>query len=313
VVDFELMSFFADNHNKIKPVILPILVFIILLFSSKVNAEVYVDEMGRQVNIPHCPERIVSLAPNITETLFSLGLDKKIVGVTMFSDYPEAAVSKPKVGSFINVSLEKIVSLSPDLIISTANGNKKETVKQMEIIGLPVYVINPESFDEIFETVLNIGRITGRGKEAKTLVDKLQKRVNSVVSLTKDLKKPRVFFQIGINPIVTVGKSTLHNKLIELTGGVNVFSNVTIKYPRCSMEDVIAGKPDIIIVSSMKRGGDFLRIRNEWKKWKNIPAVKDDRIHIVESDLIDHSSPRIVDGLEEIARIIHPEISLNTK
>jgi len=292
------------NHNTKTFFLLPLIILFLSL--SAVSAEVYIDELGRQVNIPSCPERIVSLAPNITETLFALGLDKEIVGVTMFSDYPEAAGSKPKVGSFINISLEKVVSLSPDLIISTANGNKKETVEQLERIGLTVYVINPESFDDIFGTVLNIGRITGRENEANILVGNLQKRIKTIVSLTKNLKKPRVFFQIGIDPIVTVGRSTLHNKLIELAGGVNVFGDVTIKYPRCSMEDVIAGKPDIIIVSSMKRGGDFLRIRNKWKKWKNIPAVKDDRIYIVESDLIDHSSPRIVDGLEEIARIIHP-------
>jgi len=294
------------NYNTKTFFLLPL---IILFFSlPAVSAEVYIDELGRQVNIPSCPERIVSLAPNITETLFALGLDKEIVGVTMFSNYPEAAGSKPKVGSFINISLEKVVSLSPDLIIATANGNKKESVRQMERVGLPVFVINPENFEEIFETVLNIGRITGRKNEANILVGNLQKRIKTIVSLTKNLKKPRVFFQIGINPIVTVGRSTLHNKLIELAGGVNVFGDVAIKYPRCSMEDIIAGKPDIIIVSSMKRGGDFLRIRNKWKKWENIPAVKYDRIYIVESDLIDHSSPRIVDGLEEMARIIHPEI-----
>ena len=303
-----LMDFSADNHNKIKTVVFPVLVFIILLFSSKINAEIYVDEMGRQVDIPSHPQRIVSLAPNITETLFALGLDEEIVGVTVFSDYPEAATSKPKVGSFVNISLEKVVSLNPDLVISTANGNKKETVEQLERMGLPVYVINPGSFEEILTVVLNIGRITGRENEAKTLVDNLQKRIRSVVSLTKDLKKPGVFFQIGINPIVSVGRDTLHNKLIELAGGLNVTGDVMIKYPRCSIEDVIVKKPDIIIVSSMKRGEYFPRVRDGWKKWKNIPAVENDRIYIIESDLIDHSSPRIVDGLEKLARIIHPEV-----
>lgn len=302
------MDFHTDNHNKIKTVVIPILVFIILLFSSKVNAGVYIDEVGRQVNITSHPKRIVSLAPNITETLFALGLDEEIAGVTVFSDYPEAARSKPKVGSFVNISLEKVVSLNPDLIIGTANGNKKETVEQLERVGLPVYVINPESFEEIFTVVLNIGRITGRENEAKTLVDNLQKRIRSVVSLTKDLKKPGVFFQIGINPIVSVGRDTLHNKLIELAGGLNVTGDVMIKYPRCSIEDVIVKKPDIIIVSSMKRGEYFPRVRDGWKKWKNIPAVENDRIYIIESDVIDHSSPRIVDGLEKLARIIHPEV-----
>jgi len=302
------MDFFADNHNKIKTAVLSILVSIILLFSSRANAGVYIDEMGRQVDIPSHPKRIISLAPNITETLFALGLAKEIVGVTVFSDYPESAMSKPKVGSFINISLEKVVSLSPDLIIGTADGNKKETVEQLGEMGFPVYVTNPCSLKEIFETILNIGRITGRGKRAKEVVCDLQQRINAVVSLTKNLKRPGVFFQIGINPVVTVGWNTLQNKLIELAGGLNVTGDVMIKYPRCSIEEVIVRKPDIIIVSSMKRGEYFPRVRDGWRKWENIPAVENDRIYIIESDLIDHSSPRIVDGLEKLARIIHPEV-----
>ncbi|MBW2651068.1 MAG: cobalamin-binding protein [Deltaproteobacteria bacterium] len=296
------------NHKTKTYFLLPLL--ILFFFPSAVNAEEYIDEVGRKVNIPHCPKRIVSLSPSITETLFALGLDKEIAGVTMFSGYPEAARSKPKVGSFINISLERVVSLNPDLVIGTADGNRKETVGQLERVGLPVYVVNPETFEEIFFMILDIGKITGREKEAKVIVLNLQKRIKSVVSLTKDLKKPGIFFQIGINPIVSVGRDTLHNKLIELAGGLNVTGDVMIKYPRCSIEDVIVKKPDIIIVSSMKRGEYFPRVRDGWKKWENIPAVKNDRIDIIESDLIDHSSPRIVDGLEKLAGIIHPEVSL---
>ena len=296
------------KHKTKTYFLLPLL--ILFFFPSAVNAEEYIDEVGRKVNIPHCPKRIVSLAPSITETLFALGLDKEIVGVTMFSDYPEAARSKPKIGSFINISLEKVVSLNPDLVIGTTDGNRKETIGQLERVDLPVYVVNPETFEEIFCMILNIGKITGREKEAKAVVRNLQKRIKSVISLTKNLKKPGVFFQIGINPIVSVGRDTLHNKLIELAGGLNVTGDVMIKYPRCSIEDVIVKKPDIIIVSSMKRGEYFPRVRDGWKKWKNIPAVENDRIDIIKSDLIDHSSPRIVDGLEKLAGIIHPEVSL---
>ncbi|MEA3487346.1 MAG: cobalamin-binding protein [Thermodesulfobacteriota bacterium] len=283
--------------------------FAILFASlSTAHADVYIDEMGRRVTIPSRPERIISLAPNITEILFALDLGEEIVGVTMFSDYPEAAGSKPKVGSFVNVSLEKVASLNPDLIIGTADGNRKETVEQLEQIGFPVYVINPGSFKGILETTLNIGTITGREKQAKEVVSGLRQRINAVVSLTENLKRPRVFFQVGINPVVTVGRNTIHNKLIELAGGVNIYGDVMTRYPRCGMEEVVARKPDIIIVSSMKRGGNFPRIKNKWMKWKNIPAVKNDRIYIIESNLIDHSSPRIVDGLEKFVEIIHPEV-----
>ena len=284
------------------------LIFLIFLFPPVAYADVYIDEVGRKVNISPCPKRIVSLAPSITETLFALGLNKEIVGVTTFSDYPEAARSKPRVGSYVNISLEKVVSLNPELIIGNADGNRKETVEQLERVGLPVDVVNPTSLDEIFDMVLDVGKITGKDNVAKKLVHNLRERVKFVVSRTAGLKKPRVFFQIGIDPVITVGKNTLHNKLITLAGGINVSGKETTQYPRYSIEEVIVKQPDIIIVSSMKRGGDFERVRDKWKRWKNIPAVKNNRIHIINTDLIDHPSPRIVDGLEEVVKIIHPDV-----
>jgi iron complex transport system substrate-binding protein len=226
----------------------------------------------------------------------------------MFSDYPDAARTKPKIGSYVNLSLEKIVSLDPDLIIGTADGNKKEVVFQLERVGFPVYVINPINFEDIFETILDVGMITGKWGEARALVSTLRQRVQSVVALTGGMKKPKVFYQIGIDPVVSVGKNTLHNTLINMAGGESITGDVTIKYPHVSIEEIIEEKPDVIIVSSMKRGENFEKVRNKWMKWKNIPAVKNERIYIINSDLTDHSSPRIVDGLEKLAAMIHPEL-----
>jgi len=286
---------------------MPVLLAMLCISLSTAHAEVYTDEMGRSVTIPFHPKRIVSLAPSITEILFALGLGDRTVGVTTFSDYPEAAASRPKVGSFVNVSLEKVASLNPDLVIATADGNKKEIVDQLEQIGLPVYVINPGSLEELLETIVNIGVVTGTETEARGVVLALRKRIDRVASLIQGLKRPRVFLQVGVNPVVTVGKDTLYNRLIEMAGGVNIYGDVTTRYPRCGVEEIIAAKPDILIVSTMKRGGNFSRIRKRWMKWKNIPAVENNRIHIIDSDLIDHSSPRIVEGLEELVWIIHPE------
>ncbi|MDO9515569.1 MAG: cobalamin-binding protein [Syntrophales bacterium] len=289
------------------------MVFIILLLSSKATAEVFVDKTERRVNIPSPPRRIVSLAPSITETLFALGLDREIVGVTMLSNYPDAARSKPRVGTFINISLERVVSLNPDLVIGTADGNKKETVNQLEGMGIPVYVVNPENLAEILHMILSIGRITGREDEATALARGLRERIGRVASSLKGLKRPQVFLQIGINPVITVGRDTLHNELIQRAGGANIYGETATRYPRCSMEDIIVKKPDIIIVSSMKRGGDFSTVRDGWGKWGTIPAVRDDRIHVIDTDLIDLASPRIVDGLERMAEIIHPEVSLKKR
>ena len=281
----------------------------VLSIPSTALAKIYFDETGRKVDIPVSPRRIVSLAPSITETLFALGLDQQIVGVTMLSTYPEAARSKPRVGTFINISLERVVSLNPDLVIGTADGNRTGTVEQLERVGIPVYIVNPRSCEEIFRMTRNLGGITGRVDQAEAVVAGLRKRIDHVASLLKGMPEPKVFFQIGINPIITVGKDTLHNELIRRAGGVNVYEDASVRYPRCGIEDIIARNPDIIIISSMKRGGDFLNIREGWKKWETLPAVRDDRIHIIDADIVDHASPRIVDGLEKMARIIHPDVS----
>jgi iron complex transport system substrate-binding protein len=282
-------------------------IFVIMGVDTVLPA-VYMDEMGRRVDIPSLPQRIVSLAPSITETLYSLNLGERIVGVTEFSNYPDEARRKPKVGSYINLNIEKIISLKPDLIIAIADGNKKESVGTLERLGYSVYAINPRCVKDVFRTIVNIGKITGCVDRANKLIKELKSRINYIKSRTRGIERPRVFFQIGINPVVTVGKDTFHNDLIKMAGGLNISGNEKAKYPRYSIEEILLNTPDIIIISSMDRGGGFDRKKREWMKWKSIPAVKNGRIYVIDSDLVDHPSPRIIDGLEELSRLIHPEL-----
>jgi iron complex transport system substrate-binding protein len=269
---------------------------------------VVTDEIGRKVVVPDSPERIVSLAPSITETLFALGLDRRIVGVTNYCNYPEKAKGIPRIGGFVNLSLEKIAALRPDLIIATADGNRKETVRHLQKLGLTVYVVNPSNIDEIFTSIQGIGRITGRGEASEALVAKLKQRVNAVVRRTARLPKPRVFFQVGSDPVVTVGRNTFLDELIALAGGINVGHGESIKYPRYSLEGVIASAPDIIVIAPMdKRSGDFHKIKKGWQRWQGVPAVAHGRIFRIDPDMVNRASPRIVDALEEMSRMFHPE------
>lgn len=288
------------------------MVFLLALFFSlagPVDAAVFSDDLGRKVTIAPSPQRIVSLAPGITEILYALGLDREIAGVTIFCTYPEAARWKPKIGGFTNISVEKIISLNPDLVIGTADGNRKETVSQLENLGLPVYVTNPKKLEGVLETVKAIGRIAGREKEANKLTVDLQNRVKKLSSLVYGRNKRSVFFQVGGEPVITVGRDTLHNQLITLAGGVNIAGREKTLYPHYSVEEVVARQPEVIILSSMNYGKeDVAKVWNLWKKWPNIPAVRDNRMQIIDTDLIDRSSPRIVDGLGEMVKIIHPEV-----
>ena len=277
-------------------------------FSGTVYAGVFLDDLGRKVEITPSPKRIVSLAPGITEVLYGLGLDGEIAGVTIYCNYPEAARLKPKIGGFTNISVEKILSLNPDLIIGTADGNRKETVMRLESLGMPVFITNPKTLDEILGMVLAIGRITGKEREAKKLTLDLKNRVKNLSSLVNGRRKKSVFFQVGGEPIITVGRDTVHNQLITLAGGVNIAGGEKTLYPRYSVEEVIARQPEVIILTSMKYETDVSTIWNKWRKWPHIPAVRDNRLHIIDTDLIDRSSPRIVDGLAEMVKIIHPEV-----
>lgn len=269
------------------------------------------DETGRSVNITSAPQRIVSLAPGITETLYSLGLDDKIAGVTTFCDWPVAARKKPRIGGFSNPSLEKIVSLKPDLIIATADGNRKETVQQLERLGLPVYVTNASSINGFLKSILNIGKITNREKEADKLVKRLQKRLNNIARQIRGKNKPRVFFQLGLEPVFTVGRGTLIHEIIERAGGINVAGQDIARYPVYSAEGIIGTSPEIIIFAPMVNDNNFKAVKRFWKKIGEIPAVKNNKIYPIDADLINRASPRIFDAIEIMALIFHPDLKFS--
>jgi iron complex transport system substrate-binding protein len=297
-------------RKKLKIINNTLLIILTFFCVSETWAGTVTDEIGREVNIKRSPQRIVSLAPGITETLYALNLDDKIVGVTTFCDWPAAARTKPRIGGFTNPSIEKIVSLKPDLIIATADGNRKDTVRQLERIGLPVYVTNPSDTNGILRSILHIGEITNREKDARKLVEKLQKRLNNITMQINHKSKPRVFFQIGLEPVITAGRGTLINEVIERAGGINVAGRDTARYPRYSAEGIMGASPDIILFAPMAGDKEFVAGKRFWQEFRGIPAVDNNRIYPIDTDLISRASPRIVDAIEKMALIFHPGIKI---
>jgi iron complex transport system substrate-binding protein len=297
--------------KRIATVCLP-LIFIIF-FSGISFAYQVTDEIGRSINISPSPKRIVSIAPGITETLYALGLADKIVGVTSFCNWPPSALQKQRIGGFINPSIEQIVSLKPDLIIATADGNRQDTVRQLERIGLPVYVTSPSDTNGILRSISRLGEITARKSAAATLVRQLQKRLSNIEAQIRHKSKPRVFFQIGLEPLITIGGRTLINEVIERAGGVNIASNDTARYPRYSPEGIMAGSPDVILFAPMANDKEFTAVKKFWQKFEGVPAVKNNRIYPIDTDLISRASPRIVDAIETMALIFHPEIKIGKR
>lgn len=283
--------------------------FILILGSDNPSyGGTFKDALGRSVVLKGKPSRIISLAPSITEILYALGLGRRVVGVTSFSSYPPEAAQKPRVGSYIDLNVEQIISLSPDLVIGTVDGNQPGVVKVLDDAGIRVFILNPRDVRQVIHTVAEIGELCGEKEEGDILVGQLNRRLDRVRQKVASGERPLVFLQINVKPIMTVNKNTFHHDLITLAGGRNMAADEPITYPRISLEEVVRRRPDVILISSMERGGGFQRARQEWFKWPSIPAVKNGRVHLIDSDLIDRPSPRVIDGLEIMARIIHPEI-----
>ena len=288
------------------------LIFLMALLAfplcSIAEEKVFFDAIGREVRIPTFPRRIVSLAPSITEILYYLGLEQRVVGVTLFSYYPPDAKSKPKVGSYRDVNVEKVLELAPDLVIATADGNEPHVVALLEEARVPVYVVNPRNINDVIKTIRKLGELCGVKERASNLCKRLEGRLKAVKTKVYGRKKPLVFLQINLRPIISVNKNTFHHDVIHTAGGINMTAELHSTYPRISIEEVLKRKPEVILISCMARGGMFKRAQEEWMKWKNIPAVRDNRVHLVNSDLLDRPSPRLFDGLEMVAKLLHPKL-----
>jgi iron complex transport system substrate-binding protein len=283
---------------------------LILLFvwATPSSCATFKDALGREIPVPAPPKRLIALAPNLTEILFALGLGDRVAGVTNHCNYPPEASLKPRVGSYIHLNVEQIISLSPDLVIGTVDGNERHILDLLEQAHIKVFFVNPRDVRQAIATISTVGLVCGVPEKARQLSGSLTLRVNRVVEVTSARKRPLVFLQIHIQPIMTVNRNTVHHDLIRLAGGDNMTADEPVTYPRISLEEVIRRKPEVILVSSMEREGRFEKARQDWLQWTSIPAVQKGKVHLIDSDLIDRPSPRVVDGLEIMAKLLHPEV-----
>lgn len=266
-----------------------------------------VDEVGRRVEVPEQVHRIVSLAPSLTELVFALGLENELVGVTTFCDFPEEAKKKAKVGGMINPSLEVILALRPDLILATVEGNRAETVTALERLGLPVFVVKPRGLQGFFSSIEKLGAVTGRDEAARALVQQLQGRAGEIVRRVKGLSRPRVLYLVWPEPSIVPGKGTLIDDLVHLAGGESISGDSGVPYPRYSLEEIIARSPEVIVIPSRHGEREAADLVRRLKPFRSLPAVRHGRIHFLDGDLVNRPGPRIVEGLLQLAKLIHPE------
>ena len=295
-------------------IILSWFVLLVLVLPLNIISAVEIkDQLNRKIILPKQIKKIVSLAPSITEIIYALGAQDLLVGVTQYSDYPRAAVLLPKVGSYVHLDLERIVALKPDLCIATRDGNPLSVISRLETLKIPVYAVDPRNLDTIMKTILELGHLLKAEKKASSLVSDMDARIINIKNIISGAQhRTRLFFQIGISPIVSAGTPTFIHELIELAGGENLAKGPAA-YPRFSKEKVISLAPEVIIITSMARATVFEKVKAEWNKWPDLPAVKQQRIYLEDSNLFDRPTPRLVDGLELLARLLHPELFENIK
>lgn len=270
------------------------------------------DQAGRVVRIEKIPEKIISLAPSNTEIVYALGLEDRLVGVTEYCDYPEAAKEKPLIGGFSTVDIEKVVEIQPDLILAT-NIHKDEVLPQLERLGLTVLTLDPKTVDEIPEAINLIGWFTGKKEEASHLVTEMENRIKAVTDKTLALpeaQRPAVFYILWHDPLRTVNAEARIHELIVKSGGMNIAEDLEGDYPTMSLEAVLMANPQVIIAGSGHGTGENLPFQFALTEPRlaEVEARRNGRVYEIDADLTSRPAPRIVDGLEKLAEFIHPEL-----
>jgi len=281
---------------------------ILLASGLPLTAKTAEDQLGREIRVPDDPKRVIALAPSITEIIFALGQQARLKGTTQFSNYPAEAAQLPKVGSYVRLDLERIVALNPDLCIAIKDGNPKAIIDRLQSLDIPVFAVNPRNLESLLQTIQRIGGILNASAKAKTLIENMRNRMQKVDNLVSGIdRRPRVFIQIGIFPIISAGSNTFIDELIDRAGGINVAAGNNA-YPHFSREQVLALAPDVLIVTTMARSGAFEKAKADWNRLSQMPAVRKNRIYMVNSDLFDRPSPRLFDALEILTRLLHPQL-----
>jgi iron complex transport system substrate-binding protein len=270
-----------------------------------------IDDAGRHVHLDSVPTRIVSHVPSITETIFALGLGDKLVADDDYSDYPEAAKTKPKIGGYFTPNIEEIVAMKPDLVLT--DNKVPDLIPKLDSLGIPVAVIDPKDINGVLTDVDLLGNITGSQKAAEELTSEMRMRIDAVMMKVVPLSyRPSVFYVYDATDPTkpwTAGPGSFVDSLINMAGGHNVAASASGPWIQFNMEELVNANPDIILVDSSH--GTAAISPDQLEKlpgWQDLKAVKENQVYTIDGDLVNRSGPRIVQGLEEIAKILHPEL-----
>jgi len=277
-------------------------------FMTHVATRSFVDDAGRKIYLSKPPARIVSLAPSVTEILFAIGAGDQLVGVTEFCDFPSEATHKQKIG-YANPNLEAVTALRPDLVLTPKEFLKPDLLTKLEHLKVPVFVMAATTVEDIFAHLSTIGRMLDRSAAADEVTTTLRRRLAELKSRMEGVPPVRVLYVLNSQPLITVGPGSFIDQLITMAGGLNVAAKSGMPYPRLSMEVVLQQDPEVLIFPVGKTEGISAEEQQAWRQWPTITAVARGRLHQISADLLNRPGPRIVQALELLADILHPDLA----
>ncbi|HEY0406923.1 MAG TPA: cobalamin-binding protein [Pyrinomonadaceae bacterium] len=263
------------------------------------------DEAGRRVRVAVRPQRIVTLAPNLTEIVYAVGAGNRLVGNTTYCDYPAEAKQVAKVGDTLQPNIERIIALRPQLVLISTASQLEAFTKQLNEQNIAVYVTDPRSLEDVFRSIKSIGALLDETERGEMLVNNLRARASAVEAAVKSSQPVRVFYQVSAAPLYTIGREAFLTDLIRRAGGQSVTADVPGAFPRYSDEAALATQPEAIIMS-VDSSMDQSNARPAASLEKS-PAVLNNRVYGINGDLLSRPGPRLVEGLEQMARLLHPE------
>jgi len=262
------------------------------------------DGIGRSLELPSHPQRIISLAPSVTEVLYLLGADDRLIGVCSHCDWPEDVRNKPRIGTLLSPNYEAIIAARPDLVIGSTAGNDRTATLKLADFGLPLFVTAPRSVASIYDTVRAIGRITDCNQRGEELVERMKARIGRIEDRVRGLPPVRAFFITWFDPLLAPGRQTFENDVLRLANVLSISGDVDEFYPRYSLEQVIARDPDVIL--TVEHEGSPLPNLRKLAGWKDLRAVRTGRVYVL-TEAFQHPSPRFIDGLEQLAAKLYTE------
>lgn len=290
----------TEYLQLMRAVVLPAMLALALTGNADAQPVSVVDSAGRTVQLRQPAQRIIALAPHIAENLFTAGAGKQLVGVVSYSDYPAAARQIPIVGGYHAFSLEKIVSLQPDLIVTWSEGNGADAALPFEKLGIPVYVDEPQDLEQVAHSIRNLGILSGNPTIAARHADAFMRDINALRDRYAQSTAVSVFYQVWNEPLQTVNAQHIISSVIELCGGRNIYTDTPVIAPRVSLESVIARDPDAIIASGMDR--ERPEWLDEWKAYPGMRAVRQQHLYFIPPDIIQRHTVRLLQGARQMCK-----------